>query len=52
MNTLKSPGFGLFNPLARLGLKILIGPLRKWDLKAAQRPDFYIANSSHIKAND
>lgn len=46
---LKSPGFGFFDPLARLGLKILVGPLRKWDYKAAQRPDYIIANSSHIK---
>lgn len=46
---LKSPGFGLFNPLARLGLKILVGPLRKWDYKAAQKADIVIANSKHIK---
>ncbi len=46
---LKQPGFGVFNPLARLGLKLLVGPLRRWDLKASKRPDYYIANSSHIK---
>lgn len=46
---LKHPGFGMFDPLARLGLKILVGPLRRWDYKAAQRPDYLIANSSHIK---
>lgn len=46
---LKSPGFGVFNPLARLGLRILVGPLRKWDYKAAQRADLVLANSSHIK---
>ena len=45
------PGFGKFDPLARLGLKILVGPLRKWDYKAAQRPDVMIANSSHIQAD-
>ncbi len=45
---LKSPGFGLFNPLARLGLKILVGPLKKRDYKAAQKPDYYIANSQFI----
>lgn len=48
---LKSPGFGIFNPLARLGLRILVGPLRKWDYKAAQRPTYVIANSTHIKNN-
>ncbi|HMS23209.1 MAG TPA: glycosyltransferase [Candidatus Saccharibacteria bacterium] len=43
---IKSPGFGVFNPLARLGLKVLLNPIRKWDLKAAQRPDYMIANST------
>jgi glycosyltransferase involved in cell wall biosynthesis len=46
---LKSPGFGIFNPLARLGLRILVGPLRRWDKKASQRPDLIIANSSHTQ---
>lgn len=46
---LKEPGFGSFDWLARLGLKLLVGPLRKMDYKAAQRPDYLIANSSHIK---
>lgn len=46
---LKQPGFGVFDPLARLGLRLLVGPLRKWDLKASKRPDYYIANSNHIK---
>lgn len=48
---LKQPGFGAFDWLARLGLKLLVGPLRKWDYKAAQRPDYIIANSTHIKAD-
>jgi glycosyltransferase involved in cell wall biosynthesis len=48
---LARPGFGAFDPLARFGLKLLIGPLRKWDLKASKRPDHYIANSEHIKAD-
>lgn len=43
---IKNPGFGIFNPLARLGLKVLLHPMRKWDLKAARRPDFMIANST------
>lgn len=48
---LAQPGFGAFNPLARLGLKLLVGPLRRWDLKASQRPDLFIANSTHIQAD-
>jgi glycosyltransferase involved in cell wall biosynthesis len=46
---MKNPGFGIFDPLARLGLKLLVGPMRRWDLKAAQRPDYMIANSNFIK---
>ena len=46
---MRSPGFGWLDPLARLGLKLLVGPMRFWDFKAAQRPDYMIANSSYIK---
>ena len=48
---MKSPGFGIFNPIARLGLLIFAGPLRRLDYKAAQKVDIFIANSSHIKAD-
>lgn len=46
---LKQPGFGLLNPLARLGLRLLVKPLRAWDLKASKRPHVFIANSTHIQ---
>ncbi|HKR82371.1 MAG TPA: glycosyltransferase [Candidatus Saccharimonadales bacterium] len=46
---LAQPGFGILDPLARFGLQLLVGPLRKWDLRASKRPDYYIANSNHIK---
>ena len=46
---IKEPGFGKLNWLARLGLKLLVGPLRKWDYKAAQKPTELIAISTHIK---
>ncbi|HPD98907.1 MAG TPA: glycosyltransferase [Candidatus Saccharibacteria bacterium] len=46
---LKEPGFGMLNPVARAGLKIFGGRMRKWDYKVAQRPDVLIANSNHIK---
>jgi glycosyltransferase involved in cell wall biosynthesis len=36
--------------LARLGLKLLVRPLRNWDYRAAQRPDYIIANSRHTQA--
>jgi glycosyltransferase involved in cell wall biosynthesis len=46
---MKHPGFGIFNPLARLGLILLVLPLRRWDHKAAQRPHVIIANSTHTQ---
>jgi glycosyltransferase involved in cell wall biosynthesis len=48
---IRSPGFGVFDPIARLGLKLLVAPLRRWDYKAAQRADLVIANSTHIQAD-
>jgi glycosyltransferase involved in cell wall biosynthesis len=46
---MKEPGFGPLDWLARIGLRLLVTPLKRWDFKAAQRPDFIIANSTHIK---
>lgn len=48
---LENPGFprGL-NWLARLGLKLLVGPLKRWDRHAAKQPDYIIANSTHTQA--
>lgn len=46
---LKQPGFGKLDFLARIGLRILVGPMRRWDYKAAQRPDYFIANSNYTK---
>lgn len=47
---LKHPGFGVFDWLARIGLKLLVGPMRRWDYKAAQRPEHLIANSNFTKS--
>lgn len=47
---MKQPGFGAFDWLARIGLRLLVAPLRKWDYAAAQRPDYIIANSRHIQS--
>jgi glycosyltransferase involved in cell wall biosynthesis len=48
---MKRPGFprGL-NWLARLGLKFLIDPLKRWDYRAAKRPNYIITNSTHTQA--
>ena len=43
------PGFGAFDWLARIGLKLLVGPMRRWDYKAAQQPDHIIGISTHIQ---
>lgn len=47
---LKNPGFGSFNGLARFGLRMLIDPLRRWDYRAAQRPNYIVANSSFTQS--
>lgn len=47
---LKRPGVGKLDWLARLGLRLLVGPLRRWDKHAAQQPDIMVANSSHGQA--
>ncbi|MBR3594735.1 glycosyltransferase [Candidatus Saccharibacteria bacterium] len=44
---LKNPGFGIFNPVARLGLKTLLPPLKKADYAAAQLPDEFITISTY-----
>lgn len=44
---LAHPGFGKLDGLARFGLKTLVGPMRRWDRRAAQKPDYLIANSTH-----
>jgi len=47
---MKDPGFGPFNIVARIGLKLLISPMRAWDRRAAKRPHVMVANSTHIAA--
>ncbi len=44
---LKNPGFGLFDPLARVCLRLFVKPLKKADYKAAQRPDKIITISTY-----
>jgi glycosyltransferase involved in cell wall biosynthesis len=48
---LERPGFPFgLNWLARLGLKLLAGPLKRWDRHAAKQPDYLIANSVHTQS--
>ena len=44
---LENPGFGVLNPLARLGLKVIVGPMRKKDFRAAKRPDQFVTISKY-----
>lgn len=46
---LDNPGMGTLNWLARLGLKLLVKPLRTRDFRAAQKVDQFIAISHHIQ---
>jgi len=45
----QNPPFGKLNWLAKLVLPVLIGPLRRMDYKAAQKVDYYIANSRNVQ---
>jgi glycosyltransferase involved in cell wall biosynthesis len=47
---MERPGFpkGL-NWLAKLGLRLLVGPLRRLDKHASKQPDFIITNSTHTQ---
>jgi glycosyltransferase involved in cell wall biosynthesis len=47
---MKHPGVGVMSPLARLGLRLLVGRLRRWDHGVAQKPEFIIANSTHTQS--
>jgi glycosyltransferase involved in cell wall biosynthesis len=47
---MKNPGMGALNSVARVGLLSLAGKMRKIDYQMAQRPDYFIANSKHTKA--
>jgi glycosyltransferase involved in cell wall biosynthesis len=48
---LDRPGFPFgLNWLARLSLKLLVNPLKRWDRHAAKQPDYFIANSAHTQS--
>ena len=45
----KNPGFGLLKPLVRFFFKLFVGPLRKADLKAARKPDYFVTISEYSR---
>ena len=46
---LKDPGFGVLNPFVKLFFRMFVGPLRRADLKAAQKPDCFVTISEYAK---
>lgn len=48
---IRNPGMGALDPIARLGLKLLVRPLRARDYRAAQRVDEFISISKHIQTD-
>lgn len=44
---IKNPGFGALDPVARAGLKTLVKPLRRRDLKFAKQPDQFVTISKY-----
>ena len=46
---MENPGFGVLNPFVRFFFKLLVRPLRKADLKAAQNPDYFVTISEYAK---
>ncbi len=46
---LKAKQFGILDPIAKLFIPSTIHNLRKWDRVAADRVDFFIANSRHTQ---
>jgi glycosyltransferase involved in cell wall biosynthesis len=49
---MSQPGFPTgFNWLAKIGLKLLVGPLKRWDRRASKQPDYIVTNSSYTQAN-
>lgn len=46
---IKNPGFGIFNPLVRFCFRILVKPLKRADLKAARKVDYFVTISDYAK---
>ncbi|MBR2543000.1 glycosyltransferase [Candidatus Saccharibacteria bacterium] len=46
---IKNPGFGILNPFVRFFFRLFVIPLRRADLKAAQRPDYFVTISKYAK---
>lgn len=44
-----NPGFGKFNWLARIGLQLLVRPMRWADLIISRRPSQLVANSTYVQ---
>ena len=45
----KNPGFGFLNPIVRFFFKLMVGPLKRADYRAAQGPDQFVTISEYAK---
>ncbi len=45
----RNPGFGVLNPVVRFFFRLAVIPLRRADLRAAKRPDYYVTISEYAK---
>lgn len=45
----QNPGFGILNPIVRLFLPLVVGPLRRLDYREAQKVGHFIANSTTVQ---
>ena len=43
------PAAGIFNPGVRLGMKLFVNKLRRWDKISSKRPDSYLSISKTVK---
>ena len=46
---MENPGFGILNPVVRFFFKMMVGPLKRGDYKAAQVPDYYVTISDYAR---
>ena len=43
----KNPGFGILNPVVRVGFKAFVNPLKKADFSGAQKPSYFVTISTY-----
>ena len=46
---IKNPGFGFLNPIMRFFFRLMVKPLKRADLKAAKKVDYFVTISEYAK---